>query len=56
MRAFRPLFSPDGRMVSDTADVVRRVLSISLDNVRTASIDLERTYTNTLLPVAAGDQ
>jgi NitT/TauT family transport system substrate-binding protein len=50
MRAFRPLFSTDGRMVSGTADIVRRVLSISLERVRTATIDLEQTYTNTLLP------
>src|SRR5262245_12688001 len=56
MRAFRPLFSRDGRMVSETAGVVRRVLSISLDNVRTADIDLDRTYTNKLLPLAASDQ
>src|SRR5262249_55212933 len=50
MRAFTPLFSIDGRMVAGTADTVRRVLAISLEDVRGASIDLQRTYTNTLLP------
>jgi len=51
MRAFAPLFSTDGRMAAETADVVKRVLSVSLEAVRTANIDLGRTYTNTFLPV-----
>jgi len=50
MRAFKPLFSVDGRMVAATADTVRRVLSTSLENVRDAQLDLQRTYTNDLLP------
>ena len=51
MRAFAPLYSPDGRMVAETADVVKRVISVSLETVRVAEIDLGRTYTNNLLPV-----
>ena len=50
MRAFKPLYSADGRMVAETADTVRRVLSTSLENVRDAKLDLDRTYTNDLLP------
>jgi NitT/TauT family transport system substrate-binding protein len=50
MRAFAPLFSADGRMVAETAGVVNRVLSVSLENVRDAKIDLGLTYTNSFLP------
>ena len=50
MRAFKPLFSIDGRMVAETANVVRRVLAISLGDVRGSQLDLQRTYTNALLP------
>lgn len=50
MRAFAPLFSPDGRMDAETANGVKRVLSVSLENVRTANIDLAQTYTNSFLP------
>ena len=51
MRAFAPLFSADGRMAADTADNVKRVLSVSLENVRAANLDLTHTYTNSFLPV-----
>jgi NitT/TauT family transport system substrate-binding protein len=51
MRAFAPLFSGDGRMVAETAAGVKRVLSVSLENVRAADVDLTRTYTNEFLPV-----
>jgi hypothetical protein len=51
MRAFAPLFSADGRMAADTADSVKRVLSVSLENVRAANLDLTQTYTNSFLPV-----
>jgi hypothetical protein len=50
MRAFKPLFSVDGRLVAETAQTVRRVLSTSLENVRDSQLDLQRTYTNDLLP------
>lgn len=50
MTAFAPLFSADGRMAAETADGVKRVLSVSLKNVRTANIDLGQTYTNHFLP------
>jgi NitT/TauT family transport system substrate-binding protein len=51
MRAFAPLFSTDGRMAPETATLVKQVLSVSLENVRAANIDLTQTYTNELLPV-----
>ena len=51
MRAFVPLFSPDGRMAAGTAEVVQRVLSTSIESVRNATIDLAQTYTNEFLPV-----
>ena len=50
MKAFAPLFSADGRLDARTADGVKRVLSVSLENVRVANIDLAQTYTNRLLP------
>jgi NitT/TauT family transport system substrate-binding protein len=51
MRAFAPLFSADGRMAADTADGVKRVLSVSLESVRAVNLDLTRTYTNRFLPL-----
>jgi NitT/TauT family transport system substrate-binding protein len=51
MRAFAPLFSTDGRLAPETANVVKRVLSVSLEKVRDANIDLAQTYTNEFLPV-----
>jgi NitT/TauT family transport system substrate-binding protein len=50
MRAFAPLFSADGRLDAETADGVKRVLSVSLENVRVAKMDLAQTYTNSFLP------
>jgi NitT/TauT family transport system substrate-binding protein len=50
MKAFAPLFSADGRIDASTADGVKRVLSVSLENVRVANIDLAQTYTNSFLP------
>ncbi len=41
-----PMFSPDGRMAADGAESVRSLLAASMDIVRTAKIDVAKTYTN----------
>ena len=50
VRAFAPLFSADGRMDAELANGVKRVLSVSLENVRAANLDLAQTYTDSFLP------
>jgi NitT/TauT family transport system substrate-binding protein len=46
LRASMPMFSPDGRMSADGALAVRKLLAASIDKVRSATIDLSKTYTN----------
>jgi NitT/TauT family transport system substrate-binding protein len=41
-----PMFSPDGRMDAAGARAVRMLLAGSMEKVRTAQIDLSKTYTN----------
>src|SRR4030095_3252201 len=40
------MFSTDGVMTPEGAGMVRSVLAASMDKVRTATIDLSKTYTN----------
>jgi NitT/TauT family transport system substrate-binding protein len=40
------MFSPDGVMAQDGAEAVHQLLAESVENVRSARIDLSRTYTN----------
>jgi NitT/TauT family transport system substrate-binding protein len=46
LRSSLPMFSPDGMMTRDGAEIVRTLLAGSLDKVKAASIDLSTTYTN----------
>ena len=46
LKASMPMFSPDGRMSAEGAEVVRTLLAGSLEKVRTATIDLSKTFTN----------
>jgi NitT/TauT family transport system substrate-binding protein len=46
LRALQGMLSPDGRMQPEAAQAVRRVLAASLESVRSADIDLSKTYTN----------
>lgn len=46
LRATQAMLSPDGKLTPEAAEAVRQVLSVSLDSVRAASIDLSKTYTN----------
>ena len=46
LRASMPMFSPDGLMSADGAEVVRTLLAGSLEKVRTATIDTSKTFTN----------
>ena len=41
-----PMFSPDGVMAAEGAEVVRTLLAGSMEKVRTATIDVSKTYTN----------
>jgi NitT/TauT family transport system substrate-binding protein len=45
-----PMYSIDGKISPESAEAVRQVLAGSLDQVRSAKIDLPRTYTNEFLP------
>ena len=46
LKASMPMFSPDGVMAAEGAEVVRTLLAGSMEKVRTATIDLSKTYTN----------
>jgi NitT/TauT family transport system substrate-binding protein len=46
LAASMPMFSPDGMMTREGAEVVRTLLAGSLEKVRTATIDVSKTYTN----------
>jgi NitT/TauT family transport system substrate-binding protein len=41
-----PMFSPDGTMAADGAETVHTLLAASMEKVRTAKIDVSKTYTN----------
>lgn len=41
-----PMFSPDGAMAADGAEQVHVLLAGSMEQVRNASIDISKTYTN----------
>jgi NitT/TauT family transport system substrate-binding protein len=45
-----PTYSTDGRLTMEGARSAREVLSLSIDKVRTAQIDLSRTFTNRFIP------
>ena len=46
LQASMPMFSPDGLMAREGAEAVRTLLAGSLEKVRTATIDVSKTYTN----------
>jgi NitT/TauT family transport system substrate-binding protein len=46
LRASMPMFSPDGLMAPEGAEVVRTLVAGSIEKVRTATIDVSKTYTN----------
>jgi NitT/TauT family transport system substrate-binding protein len=46
LRALQAMLSPDGKLTPEAAEAVRKVLSVSLETVRNATLDLSRTYTN----------
>jgi len=50
LTASMPMFSPDGLMEAAGADIVRTLLASSIDKVRTATIDVSKTYTNEFVP------
>jgi len=46
LKASMPMFSPDGLMAPEGAEVVRTLLAGSLEKVRAANVDVSKTYTN----------
>jgi NitT/TauT family transport system substrate-binding protein len=46
LKASMPMFSPDGAMSAEGAEVVRQLLAGSLEKVRAATIDTSKTFTN----------
>jgi NitT/TauT family transport system substrate-binding protein len=46
IEALKAMLSRDGKLNLDAAAAVRKVLSVSIDNVRTANINLADTFTN----------
>ena len=46
LKASMPMFSPDGVMAAEGTEVVRTLLAGSMEKVRTATIDVSKTYTN----------
>jgi sulfonate transport system substrate-binding protein len=50
LKASMPMFSPDGLMEAAGADIVRTLLASSMEKVRTATIDVSKTYTNEFVP------
>ena len=46
LNSLKAMLSADGSISAESAEAVRRVLSVSLEKVRAAKIDLSKTYTN----------
>jgi NitT/TauT family transport system substrate-binding protein len=46
LEALKAMLSTDGKLSLDTVTAVRKVLSVSIESVRTANIDLAKTFTN----------
>jgi NitT/TauT family transport system substrate-binding protein len=46
LKGSMPMYSPDGMMSAEGAEVVRTLLAGSLEKVRTATIDTSKTFTN----------
>ena len=46
LKSSMPMFSPDGVMAADGAQAVRTLLAGSMDKIRSATIDVSKTYTN----------
>jgi NitT/TauT family transport system substrate-binding protein len=49
LRSLKAMLSEDGRLTPESAAIVRKVLGVSLEKVRSANIDLSKTYTNEFL-------
>jgi NitT/TauT family transport system substrate-binding protein len=49
LQSLKAMLSEDGRMTAESAEAVRKALAGSLESVRSANIDLARTYTNEFL-------
>jgi NitT/TauT family transport system substrate-binding protein len=50
LRTAQAMLSVDGKFTTEAVEAVHKVLSISLESVRNAKIDLSKTYTNELVP------
>jgi NitT/TauT family transport system substrate-binding protein len=50
LRTAQAMLSVDGKFTPEAVEAVHKVLSVSLESVRNAKIDLGKTYTNDLIP------
>ena len=50
LRTAQGMLSVDGKFTPEAVEAVRKVLSVSLESVRNAKVDLGKTYTNELVP------
>jgi NitT/TauT family transport system substrate-binding protein len=50
IRLAKPMYSIDGRINAESAEIVRKVLAESLERVRDAKVDLSKTWSNDYLP------
>jgi NitT/TauT family transport system substrate-binding protein len=46
LQSLKAMLSEDGRLTPESAAIVKKVLSVSLEKVRSTNIDLSKTYTN----------
>src|SRR4029077_14450086 len=49
LKASMPMFSPDGMMPADETEAVRTLLAGSMEKVKSATIDVSKTYTNAFI-------
>ena len=52
VRSLKNMLSEDGRFTADGAATVQKVLATSMESVRNAHVDLNKTYTNEFLAAA----
>ena len=50
LKSSMPMFSPDGVMPAQGANTVHSILAGSMEKVRSAAIDVSKTYTNEFIP------
>ena len=52
LKNLHAMLSPDGKMPAGAPETVRKVLAISIEAVRSANVDLMKTYTDEFVNAA----